>query len=169
MLLVFWLVQQAAWVVPLVLVVVVLLWWPKQRYPGLRLVVVGGLTVVTGWMLSLPTSVSCSFHDGWPPRCAKTVSAERAGDEPRPRSAEMSGGDDRVVRNLVGRLDRDEAIDGAASFHPSVSAGMQPPPAARAHLVSKNHRQGRGRTSGRGVFSVSTVCRCLRGLRRHAW
>lgn len=77
MLFAFWLAQQAAWVVPVALVAVVLLRWPKRRYQRLRLAVVGVLAVTTGWMLSLPMSVSCSF-DGWSPVCVETAGADHA-------------------------------------------------------------------------------------------
>ena len=80
MLFAFWLAQQAAWVVPVVLVVVVLLRWPKRRYQSLRLAVVGVLAVTTGWMLSLPMSVSCSF-DGWSPMCVETAGTDHASND----------------------------------------------------------------------------------------
>jgi hypothetical protein len=35
------------------------------------------LAVTTGWMLSLPMSVSCSF-DGWSPMCVETAGADHA-------------------------------------------------------------------------------------------
>src|SRR6266498_2052989 len=130
-----WFAQQAAWVVPSLLAVVVLLRWPERRYRALRLAVAGGLAVVTGWMLSLPTSVSCQFDDGWPPMCTKTAGAERADEERRLSSAETSGGDGRAVGRLVRRLDRDEAVDGAASSRSSMSTSCRCPRGSRRHAL----------------------------------